>query len=199
MATRDRSHGNPQRNVWLEAAGSPVRPSPNGGTGRSVGEVEMVCRLRAAGFGAAAWTDAFGSAPESWSRWVRRPPALPTSVRQLDQRIRAGHPSLLRDATGAWPDVVAYRDAAAVVDAARAAADGTLLFVEYKGPSMANPRKSDTISDTQGLWVRTAVERGLIPLTSYVVARWRPSPAGRAMLDRRWASCERPPRGRLRA
>ena len=87
---------------------------------------------------------------------MQRPPALPPSVRRLDERVRAGHPSLLRDVTGAWPDVVAYRDAAAVADAVRAAAVGALLFVEYKGPSLANPRKSDTISETQDLWVRTA-------------------------------------------
>ena len=199
---------------WLPAAGAtitrketygwkpqvvPTDPHLAGGVGRSVGEVEVACRLRAAGFDAAVWTDAFGSAPAWWSRWIRCPPALPASVRRLDERVRSGHPSLLRDGTGGWPDVVAYRDVAAVTDALRAAADGALLFVEYKGPSLANPRKSDTISDTQDLWVRTAVNRGLVPLTSYVVARWRPSPAARSALDRQWASCERPLRRSPRA
>jgi hypothetical protein len=177
----------------------PADPRLATGVGRSVGEVEVACRLRAAGFKAAAWTDGFGSAPDWWSRWVRRPPSIPVSVRRLDEQVRAGHPALLRDVTGAWPDVVAYHDTAAVADAVRAAADGTLLFVEYKGPSLATPRKSDTISETQDLWVRTAVERGLVPLTSYVVARWRPSLVARAVLDQQWAACERPTRRSPRA
>lgn len=177
----------------------PSDPSLNASVGRSVGEVEVVCRLRAAGFDAAAWTDAFGSAPDWWSPWIRRPPALPPSIRQLDERIRVGHPMLLRDPKGAWPDVVAYRSAEAITDAARATVDGGLLFVEYKGPSLAKPQRSDTISEPQDLWVRTAVDRGLVPLTSYVVTRWRPSPAARAALDRQWAACKRPPRRGARA
>lgn len=173
----------------------PSDPRLAAGLGRSVGEVELACRLRAAGYEAAAWTDGFGSAPEVWNRWIRRPLALPASIRRIDEQVRAGNPDLLRDTTAAWPDVVAYRDTASVSDAVKAAAAGDLVFAEYKGPSLANARKSDTISETQDLWVRTAIGRRLIPLTGYVVVRWRPSPAAREVLDRQWASCDRAKRG----
>lgn len=165
-----------------------------GGVGRSVGEVEVVCRLRTAGFRKASWTDGFGGAPEYWSPWIRRPPALTKSLLQLDARVRAGIPELQRNPQGGWPDVVAYRDPDAISNIRKAVQSDDLLFVEYKGPSLAKPNKRDAVSKVQTLWLTAAVEQGLIPLTSYVVVRWTPSPEARVKLDRQWAICDRPSR-----
>lgn len=163
----------------------------------SIGEVEVVRRLRAVGFTAAAWTDGFGGTPNQWSKWSRRRRALPASLRQLDARIRTGIPDLLRDTKNVWPDIIAYRSVRAINDAAHAVRTGELIFVGYKGPCLAAPRMVNTISRKQELWVKAAVDRGLIPLSSYIVARWLPSAEARSVLERQWAMCEKPPRRRL--
>ena len=120
---------------------------------RSVGEVEIACRMRRAGY-KAYWMDLFGNAPPIWRAWTRGVYDLPVWLQMLCGPL--GRPG--------WPDVVAYKDDSREV-----------RFVEYKGPN-------DTINENQTAWFSTALERGVIDRESYVVAAWQPNRAPKLML-----------------
>src|SRR5690242_16830345 len=55
---------------------------------RSVAEIELVRRLRAAGW-RAGWADTFGSAPETWAAWILTVDALPQPLREAYVRIKS--------------------------------------------------------------------------------------------------------------
>lgn len=137
---------------------------------RSVGEVELVQRMRAIDY-LAYWVDTWGSAPAIWRTWARRPNELPRSVADLDRKVRQ-HPLMLRWKKGGLPDVVAIEPDT-----------GAIRFVEYKGPSAANPRKQDRINEKQDCWYRAALDTGLLDPDDYVVAKWIPDSSSRTGLD----------------
>ncbi len=129
---------------------------------RSVGEVELAQRLRAGDY-SAFWIDSFGTAPSIWRSWARLPSELPRWATELDRGVRQH--VLMRDyKTGGLPDVLAVHPSS-----------HEYVFVEYKGPSAANPRKQDEISSKQDAWYRAALELGLLSEYSYLVARWVPN------------------------
>ena len=57
-----------------------------------------------------------------------------------------------------------------------------IMFVEYKGPSAANPGKQDKIGAKQDAWYRAALDWDLIDATDYVVAKWVPDATALAQL-----------------
>jgi len=117
---------------------------------RSVAEIELVRRLRGAGW-SAGWVDTFGSAPAAWASWIVTPDALPPSLRAAYLGIKAAAAS----SAGGRPDVVAWLgDALADV-----------VFVEYKGPK-------DHLRPGQDAWFRAALQAGLSQ-DQLAVARWR--------------------------
>lgn len=137
---------------------------------RSIGEVELAQRMRAADY-MAYWVDTWGSAPAIWRTWARRPNELPRLVADMDRTVRQ-HPLMLRWKKGGVPDVVAIEQET-----------GALRFVEYKGPSAANPRKQDSINEKQDSWFRAALDTGLLNPDNYVVAKWVPDHSSRTLLD----------------
>ena len=142
---------------------------------RSVGEVELVQRLRAADY-SAFWIDTWGAAPPIWRNWARRPSELPRWATELDRGIRQH--ALMRDCkTGGLPDVIAVHPTSQ-----------EFLFVEYKGPSAANPRKLDEISSKQDAWYRTALGIGVLSASAYLVAKWIPNApsASRLQAQKLW-------------
>src|SRR5439155_3488141 len=144
---------------WSQRPGAPTLPWSDTygktqivgeGGARSVAEVELVRRLRAAGW-SAGWVDTFGSAPAAWASWIVTPDALPPPLRAAYVGIRAAATS---SASGR-PDVVGWRGDALP----------DVVFVEYKGPN-------DDVRSGQESWFRTAREAGLSQ-DQLAVARWR--------------------------
>jgi hypothetical protein len=120
---------------------------------RSVAEIELVRRLRAAEW-SAGWVDTFGSAPAAWASWIMTPDALPPSLRGVYVGIRAAAAST----AGGRPDVVAWLGDALP----------DLVFVECKGPN-------DRIRSGQDAWFRAALQAGLSQ-NQLGVAHWREVP-----------------------
>lgn len=118
----------------------------------SVGEIELVRRLRAAGY-QAGWVDTFGGAPDAWAKWILRPERFPKWLRDANNNIRELLKSDRNDKTDGMPDVVAWTEDK--LTAAR--------FVEYKG-------LKDTIRKTQEPWIRAALLTG-VDDTSIVAAK----------------------------
>lgn len=116
----------------------------------SCGEVELVARLRAAGYEAFWISEWSGFAPVAeWKGYcVTRNQLRETlpEVWAIDRRIRTSEPSLgLR---GGHPDIVAWRPEMSCV-----------YYAEYKGPG-------DTINPKQNSWVRAMYASGVA--ASYV-------------------------------
>jgi hypothetical protein len=143
---------------WEQPAGAPklTREETYGGKAqiigsdgtRSVGEVELVQRLRMAGY-RAFWIDAFGSAPENWRKYIATRDQLPLHVAELFVKVKGSS----RGKQGGSPDVVAW-DVRTL----------HMYFVEYKGPK-------DKVRPGQDAWFRSALRNGVAP-TAYVVAKW---------------------------
>jgi hypothetical protein len=106
---------------------------------RTVAEIELVRRLREAGW-RAGWVDTFGSAPHVWNEWLVKPNSLPLP-------LRASYEAITRAAGstgGGKPDIVAWQGES-LADA---------VFVEYKGPS-------DRVRPGQDIWFRAALRNGM--------------------------------------
>jgi len=114
---------------------------------RSVVEVEVVRRMRKAGY-QAFWLDAFGRGPLAWHQWITQLDKLPEEIQDLVRRIGCR----LGSRVGGIPDVVAWLPGTA----------NQALFIECKG-------KGDNLRSSQLSWFRAALEEGL-PVSSYVVA-----------------------------
>lgn len=151
-----------------------------GSPSRTVGEVELVRRLEEAGY-RAFWVDTFGGAPEIWRRWARRPSELPQWFRAIDAAIRSD-PAMASYPTGGIPDVLAFHPETS-----------EYVLVEYKGPSVANPRRHDKINEKQDAWYRTAIALSHLTPTAYVVAEWRPTPqAAHRLAEQKAWQADRP-------
>lgn len=137
---------------------------------RSTGEVELAQRMRAADY-TSYWIDSWGAAPSIWRTWARRTNELPRAITDLDRAIRQ-HPLMHPWKKGGMPDVVAIEQAT-----------DRVLFIEYKGPSAANPRKQDKINEKQDCWYRAALDTGVLNESSYVVAKWIPDDKAKALLQ----------------
>lgn len=137
----------PERAVlgaWSETYGKPLIVGDDGQ--RSVAEIEIVRRLRHAGW-EAAWIDTFGGAP-SWMRpWTDRGIGLPTPVASTVSRLRAASAPEGRP----W-DVIAWRD------------DRT-LFLEAKR------RHRDRLRPGQIAWLDAAMRQRLGDV-SFGIVEW---------------------------
>ncbi len=119
------------------------------GGARTVAEVELVDRLRAAGW-KAGWLDTFGHAPAAWRGRVVKQADLPTALGRWLNRITVAAGSK----RGGRPDVVAWRGPK-LADA---------VFAEYKGPN-------DRIRNGQDAWCCAAAAKGL-RVDQFAVVRW---------------------------
>ncbi len=115
---------------------------------RSVGEVELVQRLRRAGM-RSYWIDTFGSAPAQWQTFIAKRDQFPARIARFLADLRGKG----RGKLGGAPDVIAWN-----------LRNEEPVFVEYKGPK-------DKIRPGQDEWLRSALAHGL-PLESYAVAKW---------------------------
>ncbi len=105
---------------------------------RSVGEVELVERLRRAHPATRAyWTAGRGHAPEIWRPWVLRPNLRENWLLKLDSEVRRGEADIETNTKG-LPDVLWW-----------SFGETDLRCVEYKGPSPSNPDRIDSISKEQ--------------------------------------------------
>jgi hypothetical protein len=120
----------------------------------TVAEIELVRRLRAAGW-CAGWVDTFGTAPQVWTEWLVSPPSLPVPLRDSYETITKAAGST----GGGKPDILAWQGEA-LADA---------VFVEYKGPS-------DRVRPGQDAWFRAALLHGM-SRDQFAVATW-PKAAG---------------------
>jgi hypothetical protein len=111
---------------------------------RSCAEVEIVRRLRTAGW-SAFWFDSFGKAPSTWRRYTTTIAALPT---ELATTLSAIETSAGLQRGGRW-DVIAWRD-------------GDVRFIELKG-------EGDSIRPNQRAWVASALRHGFQPSQFAVV------------------------------
>ena len=129
---------------WSDTYGKPLIVGDDGQ--RSVAEIEMVRRLRHAGW-EAAWIDTFGGAP-AWMRpWTDRGMGLPTSVASTVARLRLASASEGRP----W-DVIAWRD-------------DRCLFLEAKR------RHSDRLRPGQIAWLDGAVRQRMADV-SFGIVEW---------------------------
>lgn len=127
------------------------------GLNRSVGEVELAAHLRSTA--ECGWT---GKPASPWSKW-----SLDAATRRgwfgtLDRQVRATSANLRGHAKGI-PDVVGRL------------LDGSVIIVEYKGPSPSNPHRQDAVKPSQVAWMAAAVASGLVPPQNVAVVEWRPS------------------------
>ena len=156
-------HADVRYRPWQQPEGEPPlsreetygwKPQIVGSDGsRCVGEIELVQRLRRAGF-RAFWIDTFGSAPAPWQKFIAKRDELPPRIARLLADIRGSG----RGKPGGTPDVIAWNPRSEEP-----------MFVEYKGPK-------DKIHPGQDEWLRSALSRGL-SIESYAVAKWDGSPA----------------------
>ncbi len=114
----------------------------------TVAEIELVRRLRAAGW-QAGWLDAFGSAPPAWQEWLMKPELLPSPLGEFLRTTSADGKS-----RRGQPDIIARRDGSLA----------TAVFVEYKGPG-------DKVRPGQNAWFRAALNAGM-KREQFAVARW---------------------------
>lgn len=141
------------------------------GLERSVGEVEVVERLRLAfPEDLVYWTAGSGNPPEIWRPWALRAPLRGPWFTSMEADIRRGV-SILEGNRRGTPDVLGRRGHS-----------GRLYAVEYKGPSPSNPRKMDEVSEHQEAWVRRAFFTGVLDENRFAVVSWSPSPADVARL-----------------
>lgn len=144
---------------------------------RSVGEVEVVERLRAAYPDASAyWTAGSGNPPEIWRPWALRGALRQSWFLTFERDIRRGV-ALLEGNDRGTPDVLWWGTGSADVHA-----------VEYKGPSPSKPGRLDEFSEWQEAWLQSALARGLLDQDRYAVAFWQPSRADCARLTEQAAS-----------
>lgn len=144
----------------------------------TVAEVELVQRLRHAGFDA-YWS---GGAKRWEEHTLRTSISRRSQVLEFDEDIRPTHP-LLRGGKGGWPDVFAWDP------------EGHLICFEYKGPSPSRPRVQDTIYDHQVAWIEAALSHGLLHRDRCAVVRWIASDADAVLLTRQ-AQCKEPKQNR---
>lgn len=139
----------------------------------SVGEVELVERLRSAFPNRSCyWTAGGGHPPRQWRSWALTPEVgqrAPWLI-GLDRQIRDAEDNLRTNRRG-WPDVLSWESEA-----------GDLFCVEYKGPVTSNPDAMDTVSREQDAWFRSAVRQQLLLADHYAVVAWVPSPAAKVIL-----------------
>jgi len=137
----------PERAVpgaWSETYGKPLIVGDD--AKRSVTEIEIVRRLRHAGW-EAAWIDTFGGAP-SWMRpWTDRAVGLPTPVASTVARLRSASAPEGRP----W-DVIAWRN-------------DRMLFLEAKR------RHRDRLQPGQVAWLDGAVRQRLHDV-SFGIVEW---------------------------
>src|SRR5688572_679714 len=103
-------HADVEFEPWSQPAGAPEltreetygwKPQVVGSDGtRSVGEVELVQRLRVGGY-RAYWIDTFGSAPAMWRQFIARRDQLPQHLAELLATIQGSG----RGKRGGSPDV----------------------------------------------------------------------------------------------
>jgi hypothetical protein len=122
----------------------------------SVAEIELVKRMRAAGW-SAGWVDTFGSAPKPWHRWIVDPGELPTALRRSYNAITRDT-GLSRG--GGQPDIIAWKGESLE----------DCVLIEYKGPS-------DRVRAGQDDWLLSALHAVLSP-DQFTVAKW-PKPGRR--------------------
>jgi hypothetical protein len=130
--------------AWPDTYGKPLVVGGDGQ--RSVAEIEIVRRLRHAGW-EAAWIDTFGGAP-AWMRpWTDRGIGLPTAVAGTLARLRSASVPEGRP----W-DIVAWR-----VD--------RILFIEAKR------WRRDRLRPGQVAWLAAAVRQRL-PDVAFGIVEW---------------------------
>ena len=114
----------------------------------SCAEVEIVKRLRAAGW-EAAWVQAFRCGRQTWARYIRDWPDFPATVLRIPGE--AGH-------QGGHPDVIAWLGQ-------------RVIAIESKGPG-------DALKPSQVEWFAKALRAGIAPgdigLVEWRAARWIP-------------------------
>ena len=130
--------------AWSDTYGKPLILGDDGQ--RSVAEIEVVRRLRHAGW-EAAWIDTFSGAP-AWMRpWTDRGIGLPTPVASTVARLRSASAPEGRP----W-DVIAWRDK-------------RILFLEAKR------RHGDRLRPGQIAWLEAAVRKRLVEV-SFGIVEW---------------------------
>lgn len=115
----------------------------------TIAEVEIVDRLRAAGW-RAGWLDSFGGAPACWAARLWTEADLPDGALTLFAAVGEQVGNRWRGR----PDVVAWRDGA----------PDDVVYLHYKGAR-------DPVRPSQQDWVRAAFAAGL-PMERYALARW---------------------------
>lgn len=122
--------------TWQESYGK--TPILDADGGRTCAEVEIVARLRQAGWDA-WWIDTFGQAPAAWRDSIIKVGDLPPGIRErfldVDRKVESGHAA----GSGRW-DIVAAR------------AD-EVLILESKGAG-------DQLRPKQLAWLGSALETG---------------------------------------
>ncbi len=123
---------------WAETYGKSRSVVAGEGGELSFAEIEIVKRLRGAGW-EGGWLDTFGAAPVRWRPWMVTLHAMPSNVRTRYYEIHtAANRAQGKNGTGGRPDVIAWRER-------------SIVFLESKGPG-------DRIKPAQEAWASCAVE-----------------------------------------